>query len=90
MQKARRHHISWLRPLVGARVQGLFHPCSGYFSPFPRGTGSLSVSREYLALPGGPGEFRQDFSCPALLGIPLSSMGLSCTGLSPSAAYLSR
>ena len=51
MQKARRHHISWLRPLVGARVQGLFHPpCSGYFSPFPRGTGSLSVSRGVFSL----------------------------------------
>ena len=42
-------------------------PCSGFFSPFPHGTGSLSVSWEYLALPGGPGRFRQDSSCPALL-----------------------
>ena len=25
MQKARRHHFTWLRPLVGRRVQGLFH-----------------------------------------------------------------
>ena len=25
MQKARRHHLKWLRPLVGRRVQGLFH-----------------------------------------------------------------
>ena len=25
MQKARRHHITWLRPLVGAWFQGLFH-----------------------------------------------------------------
>ena len=24
MQKARRHHISWLRPLVGVRFQVLF------------------------------------------------------------------
>ena len=48
-----------LRPLVGTRFQGLF------------GTGSLSVSREYLALPDGPGGFTQDSSCPALLRIPL-------------------
>ena len=42
-------------------------PCSGFFSPFPHGTGTLSVSREYLALPDGPGGFAQDYSCPALL-----------------------
>jgi hypothetical protein len=44
-------------------------PCSGYFSPFPHGTGSLSVSQEYLALPDGTGKFTQDFSGPALLRI---------------------
>ncbi len=43
-------------------VSGSFSlPCSGFFSPFPHGTGSLSVSWEYLALPGGPGRFRQGF-----------------------------
>jgi hypothetical protein len=42
-------------------------PSSGCFSPFPHGTGSLSVSKEYLAFGGGPPIFRQDFTCPALL-----------------------
>src|SRR5829696_8795101 len=42
-------------------------PSSGCFSPFPHGTGSLSVTREYLGLEGGPPMFRQDFTCPALL-----------------------
>ena len=42
-------------------------PSSGCFSPFPHGTGSLSVIEEYLGLEGGPPMFRQDFSCPALL-----------------------
>ena len=46
-------------------------PSSGFFSPFPHGTRSLSVSWEYLALPDGPGGFAQDFPCPALLRIPL-------------------
>ena len=41
------------------------------FSPFPHGTGSLSVSWEYLALPDGPGRFAQNSSCSALLRIPL-------------------
>ena len=50
--------------------------CSKCFSPFPHGTCSLSVSREYLALPDGPGGFTQDSSCPALLRIPPRSTRL--------------
>ena len=42
-------------------------PSSGCFSPFPHGTCSLSVAREYLGLEGGPPMFRQDCTCPALL-----------------------
>ena len=45
-------------------------PLSGCFSPFPHGTGSLSVMHEYLGLEGGPPNFRQDFTCPALLEDP--------------------
>ena len=72
-------------------VSGSVSPFSSKcFSPFPHGTGSLSVSREYLALPGGPGGFRRDYSCPALLRIPLERRGASGTGLSPSTAGLSR
>ena len=48
-------------------------PSLGCFSPFPHGTSTLSVSREYLALPDGPGGFAQDYSCPALLR---STLGL--------------
>ena len=44
-----------------------FTPLPGFFSPFPHGTGALSVDYEYLALEDGPPIFRQDFSCPALL-----------------------
>ena len=40
------------------------------FSPFPRGTSSLSVTREYLALRDGPRRFPPDFTCPAVLGCP--------------------
>ena len=42
-------------------------PSPGFFSPFPHGTGSLSVGQEYLALEDGPPIFRQGFTCPALL-----------------------
>ena len=69
MQKARRHPNgapTACRRMVSGSVSLLYARC---FSPFPHGTGSLSVSREYLALPDGPGRFAQDFSCPALLRI---------------------
>ena len=58
-------------------------PCLGCFSPFPYGTGSLSVSKEYLALPDGAGEFRQDFSGPALLRILLVLINLCLRGYHP-------
>ena len=52
-----------------------FTPLPGFFSPFPHGTGSLSVDYEYLALEDGPPIFRQDFSCPALLvAIPVPQL----------------
>ena len=44
------------------------------FSPFPHGTGALSVIEEYLGLEGGPPGFTQDYTCPALLGIPLGAV----------------
>src|SRR5215813_11973519 len=60
--------------LVGTRFQVLFHdPSPGHFSPFPHGTCSLSVTREYLGLGGGPPGFTRDFSGPVLLGIPPGS-----------------
>ena len=48
-----------------------FTPLPGFFSPFPHGTGSLSVDYEYLALEDGPPMFRQGFTCPALLVVRL-------------------
>src|SRR4051812_11736727 len=37
-------------------------PAQGCFSPFPHGTRSLSVTRESLALEGGPPSFTPDSS----------------------------
>lgn len=80
LQKARSHITQktsscTLLRLVGTRFQVLFHdPSPGHFSPFPHGTRALSVIREYLGLPGGPGRFTQDFSGPVLLGIPSRSL----------------
>ena len=68
MQKARRHS-SKAAPTACRRTGSgsLSLPYSGCFSPFPHGTGSLSVSYEYLALADGPAGFTQDYTCPALL-----------------------
>src|SRR5574342_523761 len=63
-------------------------PSPGFFSPFPHGTGSLSVSQEYLALEDGPPMFRQRFTCAVLLDFTCQI--LSYTGLSPTMAALSR
>ena len=65
-------------------------PSQGCFSPFPHGTGSLSVAREYLALRDGPRRFPRDFTCPAVLRVPVGANEMLSTGLSPSLAGLSR
>ena len=84
MQKARRHCIAAAPTACRHTVSGTISlPCLGCFSPFPYGTGSLSVSEEYLALPDGAGRFRQDFSGPALLRIPLVPFSLRLRGYHP-------
>src|SRR5699024_12005835 len=57
---------------------------------FPHGTGSLSVTREYLALGDGPPGFRRNFSCSAVLRIHSGGDSFSITGLLPSLADRSR
>ena len=87
LQKARshitQHKCCKLLRLVGTRFQVLFHdPSPGCFSPFPHGTGSLSVTREYLGLGGGPPGFTRNFTGSVLLGIPLESrLGFAYGGI---------
>ena len=65
-----------------------FTPLPGCFSPFPHGTGPLSVAGECSALEGGPPCFARGSSCPALLRDRPEAEGASRTGLSPAAAGL--
>ncbi len=65
-------------------------PLPGCFSPFPHGTGSLSITREYLALGDGPPRFRRNFTCSAVLRIHSRENEVSTTGLLPSTTDLSR
>src|SRR5271170_6936533 len=69
--------------LVGTRFQVLFHdPSPGCFSPFPHGTSSLSVTREYLGLGGGPPGFTRNYTGSVLLGIlPKSRLGFAYGGI---------
>ena len=91
MQKARRHPVNGAPTACKHMVSGSISLlCSRFFSPFLHSTGSLSVSREYLALRDGPRSFTQDFSCPALLRILLGFVSKSCTGLSPYIVVLSK
>gem|GEM_PF-164185 len=90
IQKARRHQPRLTPTACRRTVSGSLSPrCSRCFSPFPHGTGSLSVFREYLALPDGPGRFGQGFPCPALLRVSPGTNPVARTGLSPPSAPLS-
>ena len=66
-----------------------FTPRLGFFSPFPHGTGPLSVTKEYLGLTGGPARFARNFTGFGLLGVTSGSRCLACTGVSPSMPGLS-
>ena len=92
MQKARCHPDKIRTPTACKRtVSGSISLlCSRFFSPFLHSTRSLSVSREYLALRDGPRRFTQNFSCSVLLRILLSCYKITCKGLSPAMALLSR
>ena len=89
MQKARRHGSPRSDRLRAHGFRVYFTPLPGFFSPFPHGTRSLSVSWECLALADGPACFAQGFSRPALLRVPLRMPPPAPTGLSPSVAGLS-
>ena len=66
-------------------------PAQGCFSPVPHGTRPLSVTRESLALEGGPPSFTPDYSSRALLrNSTQTERTASSTGLSPSLAPRSR
>ena len=86
--------MRWRRPPTACKqvVSGsLSLPAQGCFSPVPHGTRSLSVTRESLALEGGPPGFTPDPTCRALLRKSTTESTLSSrTGLSPSLAPHSR
>ena len=61
-----------LPQLVNTGFQVLFHSPPGVLFTFPSQYYALSVTKEYLALEGGPSYFPQGFSCLVVLWIPLA------------------
>ena len=90
LQQARHHTINSALTDCKLTVSGSVSlSFSLFFSPFRHRTRSLSVTDKYLALPDGPGGFRQGFTCPAVLGCFEKDTLFSFKGLSPSMAKLS-
>ena len=88
LQKVRGRTYKVLPQLVNTGFQVLFHSPPGVLFTFPSQYFALSVTKEYLALGGGPPDFTQGSTCLALLWIPLAAFQFSGTRLSLSLAGL--
>ena len=69
LQKVRDHSHMELSQFAGTGFQVLFHSPPGVLFTFPSRYYALSVTKEYLALRGGPRVFRQGSTCLVLLWI---------------------
>ena len=67
--KSTRLHLNVLPQLVNTGFQVLFHSPPGVLFTFPSQYYALSVTKEYLALEGGPSDFPQGFTCLVVLWI---------------------
>ena len=70
LQKVRGSANNAVPQLVNIWFQVLFHSPPGVLFTFPSQYYALSVTKEYLALRGGPRLFPQGFSCLVVLWIP--------------------
>ena len=84
LQKVRgRSFIIDLPQLVNTGFQVLFHSPPGVLFSFPSQYSALSVTKEYLALRGGPRSFPQDFSCLVVLWILPPFLAFHVRGFHP-------
>ena len=81
--KSTRLHLNVLPQLVNTGFQVLFHSPPGVLFTFPSQYYALSVTKEYLALRGGPRSFPQGFSCLVVLWILLGYFRLRIRGFHP-------
>ena len=83
LQKVRGCACKALPQLVNTGFQVLFHSPPGVLFTFPSQYCALSVTGQYSALRGGPRSFRQGFTCPGVLWIPLRRLALRVRGFHP-------
>ena len=83
LQKVRGCTLLVLPQLVNTGFQVLFHSPPGVLFTFPSQYFALSVTKEYLALRGGPRFFPQGFSCLGVLWIPSPSLPFRLRGFHP-------
>ena len=83
LQKVRGCAHMALPQLVDTGFQVLFHSPPGVLFTFPSQYYALSVTKEYLALGGGPPDFPQGFSCLVVLWILLVPLCFPIRGFHP-------
>ena len=83
LQKVRGPTFNVVPQLVNTGFQVLFHSPPGVLFTFPSQYYALSVTKEYLALGGGPPDFPQGFSCLVVLRIPLAAFRFRLRGFHP-------
>ncbi len=83
LQKVRGCTPMVLPQLVNTGFQVLFHSPPGVLFTFPSQYFALSVTKEYLALRGGPRSFPQGFSCLVVLWIPPPFLPFRLRGFHP-------
>ena len=83
LQKVRGCAYKALPQLVDTGFQVLFHSPPGVLFTFPSQYYALSVTKEYLALRGGPRVFSQGSTCLDLLWIPPCQSTFHLRGFHP-------
>ena len=83
LQKVRSPPYKGVPQLVNTGFQVLFHSPPGVLFTFPSQYYALSVTKEYLALRGGPRSFSQGSTCLDLLWIPLCPLRFHVRGFHP-------
>ena len=83
LQKVRGCTHKVLPQLVNTGFQVLFHSPPGVLFTFPSQYYALSVTKEYLALGGGPPDFPQGSTCLVVLWIPPAEYSFRLRGFHP-------
>ena len=83
LQKVRGSTHMVVPQLVNTGFQVLFHSPPGVHFTFPSQYYALSVTKEYLALRGGPRSFLQGFTCLVVLWILLCHLGFRVRSFHP-------